>query len=301
MNPATILITGASGFIGTHLVQYFVDRGYQLIALSRKQCQRSSFPQVQWVQHFSQIQTRQIDYVINLAGENIGQSRWSDHRKQKLIQSRVETTKALYEWLNQQQIYPKSIISGSAVGYYGIDETEQWSHHCVENSPSQQIFMSELCQLWERTALSYEKQHTKIIRLGVVFAMDGGILPQMLFPIRWNLVDKIGSGRQPVVWIHIQDVLSAIEFIMKSQTEDQIYNLVAPQKISQIDFSHTAAKVLGRKPLLAIPKWVFRLMLGEQSQLILNGQYVAPKNLLKEGFKFHYPTLELALRHLLKR
>ena len=209
MQKLTVLVTGASGFIGSHLLPFLLKRQYKVIALTRQTNKSSQHPDLQWVTSFEQIQTQQIDYVINLAGENIGQKRWSSERKQQLINSRVNTTQRLYEWLQQQQIFPKCIISGSAIGYYGIDPQEQWNTSCDENTPAQAIFMSELCQAWEQTALKYSQQNTKIIRLGVVFGQGGGILPQMLLPIRLNAAGKIGSGQQPVVWIHIQDVLSA--------------------------------------------------------------------------------------------
>jgi uncharacterized protein (TIGR01777 family) len=251
------------------------------------------------VTSFEQIQTQQIDYVINLAGENIGQKRWSSERKQQLINSRVNTTQRLYEWLQQQQIFPKCIISGSAIGYYGIDPQEQWNTSCDENTPAQAIFMSELCQAWEQTALKFSQQNTKIIRLGIVFGQGGGILPQMLLPIRLNAAGKIGSGQQPVVWIHIQDVLSAIEFLFDSNSAQKVYNLVAPEQTNQQQFVKIASKILKRKPFISLPKFVFELALGEQSQLILNGQYVQPKAIQALGFEFQYPTLDIALGEIL--
>ncbi|WP_343620519.1 TIGR01777 family oxidoreductase [Acinetobacter proteolyticus] len=300
MQKQTVLITGASGFIGAHLLPFLLERQYQIIALTRQPHRHSQHSALRWVNDLDQIEMQQIDYVINLAGENIGAKRWTEQRKQQLIHSRVAVTEQLYQWLEQRQIFPKCIISGSAIGYYGIDPQEQWKLICDENTPPQSIFMSELCQKWEQTALKFSQQNTKIIRLGVVFG-QGGILPQMLLPIRLNAVAKIGSGQQPVVWIHIQDVLNAIVFLLQSNHSQKAYNLVAPEHVNQQQFVETAAHILKRKPFIVMPKCVFRSILGEQSQLILNGQYVAPKALLEQGFQFQYPDLNVALTEILAR
>ncbi|UDM39547.1 TIGR01777 family oxidoreductase [Acinetobacter haemolyticus] len=299
MQKACVLITGGSGFIGSQLLPYLLARDYAVVGLTRQKNKRSNHPDLTWIQHLDELKTDRIDYVINLAGESIGQGRWTAKRKQQLMKSRVETTQQLYRYLEKRQIFPKRIISGSAVGYYGIDPTEQWLETCTEQSAPQSIFMSELCQLWEQAAFSFTQQRTKIIRLGIVFGKNGGILPSMLFPIKLNLVGQIGHGRQPVVWVHVQDVLHAIEFLMLNETEAQIFNLVSPEKVSQAQFVKTAAQVLKRKPVFFLPAFVLRWMLGEQSQLVLNGQYVASIALQEAGFEFKYPTLNSALEEIL--
>ncbi|WP_293735106.1 TIGR01777 family oxidoreductase [uncultured Acinetobacter sp.] len=298
MKKMTVLVTGASGFIGSHLLPFLLKNNFQVIALTRQKNQASQHSDLTWVNDLDEIKVIEINYVINLAGENIGQKRWTNQRKKQLIQSRVDMTEQLYQWLQQKSIFPQCIISGSAIGYYGIDPQEHWVDVCDENMPPQAIFMSELCQAWEQTALKFNQQNTKIIRLGVVFG-NGGILPQMLLPIKLNVIAKIGSGQQPIVWIHIQDVLSAIHFLMQLEASQKVYNLVAPEKINQHAFVKVAAKILKRKPFMTMPKCVFELALGEQSQLILNGQYVTPQALCSHGFKFQYPNLEQALTEVL--
>lgn len=297
MDQSLVLITGASGFIGTALVQHLLARGYFIVALSRQQ-KVSQHPNLKWITDFHQLDSTKIDYVINLAGESIGQGRWTTARKQQLLQSRVQTTQQLYDYLTEQQIIPKRIISGSAVGYYGIDETEKWSDYCDESAMPQSIFMSELCQQWEKVTQLYPTQNTKIIRLGVVFGQGGGILPQMIMPIKFNLVKNIATGLQPCVWVHLQDVIRAIEFLMLNETTQLVFNVVAPEQTSQASFAQTASQVLKRKPFLTLPAVVLKMMLGEQSQLVLNGQYVKPKALLDTGFKFQFPNLKQALEDL---
>ena len=299
MQKERVLITGASGFIGTRLTQYLLSKDYAVVGLSRQGTRLSNHPDMLWIQQLDELKTDRIDYVINLAGASIGKGRWTEQRKQQLIQSRVETTTNLYRYLERRRIQPKCIISGSAVGYYGIDAEEKWLNACTEHSPSQLIFQSELCQQWEASAQKFPHQNTKIIRLGIVLSAKSGILPQMLMPIRLNLVGKIGHGRQPVVWVHIQDVLSAIEFLMTKQTQSNVFNLTAPERVTQAQFSILAAQQLKKHPLLNMPAFVFKCMLGEQSQLVLNGQYVKPQALTEAGFSFKYPTLKEALANLL--
>jgi uncharacterized protein (TIGR01777 family) len=294
----TVLVTGASGFIGQQLVKFLLEQDYQVIALSRKK-QVANHPSLQWVQQLSEIRNPKIDYVVNLAGESIGQGRWTDARKQTLIQSRVQTTEEIYQYLKKQNIQPKRIISGSAVGFYGIDAAEQWTAVCDEQSAPQNIFMSELCQRWEQAALSDTAQKTKIIRLGVVFGKGGGILPQMLLPIKLNLAGKIGSGKQPMCWVHMQDVIQAIHFLFKDDSATQIYNVVAPERSSQKAFVSTASLLLKRKPWFSMPAWCMSMLMGEQAQLVLNGQYVKPVALEQAGFKFQYPVLKSALKQIL--
>lgn len=294
-----VLITGASGFIGQHLAAYLTQQGYQVIGLTRNPSRSSSQADLRYIHRLEQISQEPIDYVINLAGENIGQSRWTEKRKLELINSRIETTRQVFEWLQQNRIQPHRIISVSAIGYYGIDPQEQWSEYCNESSPPQDIFMSELCQRWEHQAKNNPGQQVSIIRLGVVFARNGGILPQMLMPIRFNLVGKIGHGRQPVTWIHINDVVRAITFILQQRKAKAVYNLVAPEQATQRKFAEIAAAKLHKKPLLSMPACVMKTMLGEQSQLVLNGQFVMPQALLEQGFEFQHPDLNSALTDLL--
>lgn len=299
MKKPLVLVTGASGFIGSKLISYLLKQDYRVVGLSRQKDKISNHHDLEWIQDFNELKTDQIDYVINLAGESIGEGRWTKTRKEKLIQSRVETTQRLFQYLEKRNVRPKCIVSGSAVGFYGIDASEKWTETCDETAPSQDIFMSELCQKWENVTHQYPNQNTKIIRLGVVFGANGGILPQMLFPIKMNLVKKIGTGLQPCVWVHIQDVIKAIEFLMLKETNAKVFNLVAPEKVNQKTFAQTAALILKKKPLFNAPSFMMQWVLGEQSQLILNGQYVKPKALQYAGFEFKFPTLKQALNDLI--
>lgn len=306
---STILITGATGFIGQHLLKRWTDAGHRILAYTRRNTLKGLSPQVTWFQDFATLSPEPIDYVINLAGENIGAARWSDKRKQELIDSRIHTTTVLRDWLLQHGLNPKCIVSASAIGFYGIDSTEQWSQACDESAASQNIFVSELCQRWEAVWAPADnlnvKLNVKIMRLGIVLGANGGILPQMLLPIKLNAVGKIGHGRQPIAWVHLADVMQAIEFLWRETSSDtcsqRVFNLVAPEQTTQAKFAKTASQLLHRLPFLPAPAWLFQLALGEQSQLILNGQFVVPKALEAAGFQFQYPTLQLALAQILNK
>lgn len=299
MSQPWVLVTGATGFIGQHLICALLAQDFYVLGLTRQKEKKSDHANLFWVNDFADISQRKIDYVINLAGENIGASRWTEARKQHLIASRVGTTQALFNWLREQQIQPKRIISGSAVGFYGIDPSEQWQKSCTEQDNPQAIFMSELCQQWEAMALSDAHFDVRILRLGVVLAENGGILPQMLNPIRWNMVGRIGSGQQPFAWVHIDDVLRAILFVLKTDHPAKIYNLVAPERTSQQQFVQVASQLLKKHPIFPLPAWVLNSMLGEQAQLVLNGQYVVPEQLTQARFQFKYDTLHKALSKIL--
>ncbi|MBN3859025.1 TIGR01777 family protein [Neisseriaceae bacterium PsAf] len=292
-----LLLTGASGYIGQNIIQHLQTKDYFIIGLTRDKNNKASFTNTQWIENLNEIRESSIDYVINLAGKPIADS-WSKKGKQKIIDSRVQTTKALYQWLENNNIRPKKIISGSAIGYYGIDTSETWNEICIETSPPQAIFMSELCQLWEQEALSYPNQNTVIIRLGVVFSKDAKALKAMLLPIKLNTVGRIASGKQPITWIHLKDVLNAIDFLLENNDRHTIYNLTTPELISQQEFVQISAQLLHRKPFLFLPQCVCNLLLGEKAQLITNGQYVKPQALLEEGFNFEFAKLEFALKNL---
>lgn len=303
-NP-TILITGGTGLIGSAIIPSFIQQSFKIIVLTRssqKITEKYAHQNVHAVSSFDEIAVDEhIDYVINLAGESIGGPRWTDARKEKLISSRVSTTEHLVNWLLKTKQQPKCIISGSAVGYYGIDPSLQWHTVCNENSPPQPIFLSEICQRWEQSIapLKNENLNVKIIRLGVVFAKQSPALKQMLLPIKMNLVGNVGSGQQPLTWIHIDDVVAAIHFLLKDENQGGVYNLCAPDHETQADFVKVSQRVLGKTTFFPMPAAFFKVALGEQANLIINGQFVAPKNLLAAGYQFKHPNLESALEDLL--
>lgn len=295
----TILITGATGLIGQHLLSHYLQLGYQVWAWSRRVQHTMHHQHLYWVKQLEQINAAQIDYVINLAGASIAEHRWSAAKKQLIIQSRLQITQQLYAFLQQRQFKPIAIVSASAIGYYGIDAAETWEQSYIEDDHPQAIFASELCQQWEAAALADKTQNTKIVRLGVVLSRHASAVQKMLFPIKLNLFGKIGSGQQPFVWVHIDDVLAVIDLLLQQAQHTQVFNLVAPSQDRQQDFVQIASQLLGKKPRLALPAGILKLLFGEQAQLLLNGQFVQPKALLSEGYQFKYQQLDKALANIL--
>ena len=299
-----ILISGGTGFIGQHLIPVLLQQGHHVSVYGRDadKIQQLFGDAVDAVSDLSQIK-RPVNTIINLAGANIGESRWTEANKQRFIMSRVGTTQALLAWAKQQERPPQRLINGSAIGYYGVDTTEQWQQVCDESSPPQPVFMSQLCSQWEQAADGFKDLGCDLVklRLGVVLGQGGGVLDAMIKPIKLAKVGKVGSGRQPLVWVHIDDVVAVVLWLLaQPHWQSEVYNVVAPQITSQADFVNTACHVLKSRAPLRMPATLLRLMLGEQSDLVLNGQKIAAKHLIEQGYVFQFAELNHALQDLLQ-
>lgn len=298
---------GGSGFIGSHLAADFAARDWRIIVVTRSPdpSRHKLGNACEYIMSLPTLDpSARIDLVINLAGASVGERRWSAARKQELLDSRLGPTRQLQQWLKTTSHKPDRIIQASAIGYYGNGSPHRWQPTCDEQSPPQDIFVSQLCQQWENVARDIQKEQgipVSIIRLGVVLGHGGGILPQLLKPVRKG-VGRIGSGQQPLPWIHIDDVIGAIHFIAGLSREDDpglVWNLTAPASTRQLQFAKTAAQQLQTRLRFGVPAGLMRLLLGEQADLVLDGQFVQPTRLLESGYDFRYPTLDDALRSLL--
>lgn len=305
-SPMCILLTGATGFIGQALVPLLLSQGHKLILWSRSpQKARAQYGYA--IEAFSELEDipeQKIHLVINLAGSKIVGMPWTASRRKMLYASRVDLTRTLVNWIKSRQQKPALMLSASAVGYYGIQSQEDLTE-LTEESPPQSIFMSQLCQDWEAAAKEiYEQTPLVITRFGVVFG-QGGALSMMLLPVRMGLGGKLGTGKQILSWIHIEDLLAALAHIVRlhlqtPETKYAVFNLTAPEAVSQIQFGQTAAKILHRPWCIPTPALGMKLLMGEQSDVLLEGQRVKPEALIKSGYTFDYPTLELALKNLLE-
>ncbi len=308
MNKPTLILIGGSGFIGRHLAADFHQRGWRILMVSRdpNRARDSLGSQYEYINSLKHLYPSiEIDLLINLAGASVGEGKWSPQRKQALLDSRLQPTRELGAWLQQREHNrPKMIIQASAVGYYGNGSQAGWPV-CDENSPPQAVFVSELCRQWEQAAQENQRSSgipTAVCRLGVVLGRGGGILPQLLKPVSFGL-GRIGSGRQPLTWIHMADVIGAMRFL-SSQTAPpawQVYNFTAPESCSQLAFAQAAARLMHRPLLFAMPEKAMRWMLGEQADLVLDGQYVQPHALQQAGYAFEFPAIGPALADLLAR
>ena len=302
--PEHVLITGATGFIGQLLVQALLNHGKQITVLTRKPAQAAKLfnGKVHCFEAMSALPVDcQIDVIVNLAGARILGARWSARRKAELRQSRIGLTQSVVDWIARAQTKPRLLLSASAIGYYGI-QAEGDDTPLTENSAAQPIFMSQLCQEWEASAAQASQYgvQVRIMRFGFVLGKQGS-LPLMMLPVRLGLGGALGSGRQWLSWIHVDDILRAMAFIWRNPdpTPVQALNFTAPQALHQKQFMQTAAEVLHRPCFLTTPALPVRILLGEQSGLLLEGQRVVPSVLQHMGFRFSFPELKSALQHLL--
>lgn len=279
-----IAITGHTGFIGSKLKSYFEDKGHNITGIGRSDFTNGNL---------STLLNGQ-DVVINLAGAPI-LKRWTRSYSREIWNSRITTTHLLVDAFGQLPVKPKIFISASGVNIYN----EKGIH--AEDSPSLDMnFLGTLCQEWEREALKAKVMiNTYIIRLGVVLGRDGGALVQLARPFRLGAGGKIGSGEQMFSWIHISDLISALDMIIEKRPDETVFNMTAPQPVSNATLSTTIAKVLNKPNFLTIPPFALKILYGEGATVILSGQHVIPENLVNSGYVFKFPEIEKALEDLL--
>ena len=300
--PQTVLVTGATGFIGHALVPALLASGHRVVVLSRapRKAAWEFGGAVRAVASMAELSPQEgIDVVINLAGARILGWRWSERRKAVLRGSRAGLTEGVVDWIARAVRKPRLVINASAVGYYGIQP--QGSEQVLnEASPPQAIFMSQLCQEWEAVASRAREYGVPVAlaRFGLVFGR-GGALPSMLMPFRLGFGGRMGTGRQRTSWIHIADLLGGMAHVWRlGANADGAWNFTAPEHPTQQEFAKAAGAELGRPSVIPTPAWPVRLLLGEQSALLLEGAAVAPARLLASGFRFRFPTVRQALADL---
>lgn len=290
-----ILITGGTGLIGREFIEKFNDEHFFTV-LSRTPNKAKSLlgKDIDTIGSITDIQDIGIfDAVINLAGEPIADKRWTDTQKEKICKSRWEITADLVEKINASEQPPKVFISGSAIGYYGNKGDKIVS----ENTTPNKEFTYELCKKWEDIANSVKNEITRVVtlRTGVVLTSQGGALDKMALPFKLGVGGTLGSGCQYLSWIHLDDMVNAISFLLTNEDCAGPFNLTAPEPVTNRHFSKTLAKVLHRPCLFNVPSFVMNIVMGEASTMILEGQRVIPHNLLNMGFHFEYSGLNEAL------
>jgi uncharacterized protein (TIGR01777 family) len=275
-----IAISGASGFIGRHLLQSLAQAGHSLRPLSR---------------HAPAESLREADVIIHLAGEPVAQ-RWTAAAKQRIRDSRVVGTHSLVETLATLPRRPEALICASAIGYYGSRGDEI----LAESSAPGSGFLPEVCVAWEREGQAAEAFGIRVVRvrIGVVLAAGGGALPRMLPPFRMGLGGRLGNGRQWMSWIHLDDLAALFQLAVESQVRGPL-NAVAPQPVTNSDFTHELAHTLRRPAVFPVPEFALRLLFGEMADVLLASQRVVPAAAEAAGFRFRFPQLASALAGLL--
>lgn len=292
-----IAILGGTGFIGKRLVQRCQEQGHHVYLLTRhpenKQDHTLSF--IKWPIPEQDLPLT-FDAVINLAGETINQ-RWTTSAKSAILHSRVQTTQTLVRMLEQGLIKTPMMVNGSAVGYYGHSDTEVFNE---ESTVSPQDFLAEVVHAWEKEADKIPSLGIRVIkaRFGVVLDLHGGALPKMILPYKLFVGGRMGSGKQYLSWIHLDDAVNLILYCIEQETMQGAVNFTAPHPVNMEQFGQNVAKVLRRPHWLPAPSFAFRIAMGEMADLLLKGQQAIPQKALQSGFKFRFPELNSALESL---
>ncbi len=301
-----IIVTGATGFIGKALCFRLLEEKYDVVALSRSKEKGEKIfgTDVTVVEWDGKNSEAWQDYangayaVVNLAGENIGSGRWTQKRKQSIIQSRLDAGKAIVEAVKSVEKKPRVIIQASAIGYYGSRGDELID----ESSSPGDGFLVEVVKRWEHSTQEVEtlKVRRVIVRSSIVLGKEGGVFLRLVKPFRFFVGGHLGSGKQWFSWIHLEDEVKAIFFLIKREDLRGVFNLTAPHQLIQKDFFHILAKVMKRPSWFPVPGFVLRLIFGEMAKdTLLSSQRVAPRRLLEAGYRFLYPQAGLALNEIL--
>ena len=285
-----VLLTGGTGFIGSRLKVRLERAGHDVTLVSRGQA-----GDVTWEPDAIRTAVRSSDAVIHLAGENVFARRWNVRQKHTLQASRIDTTRLLAEAAADSR--PRAFITASAIGYYGTSADQRF----VAGDGPGDDFLASLCVQWEaaRQPAIDAGVRTATVRIGVVQGIGDGALQTMLLPFKLGLGGPVGHGRQWVSWIHIEDLVGMLAWLLENEDTHGEYNGTAPTPVSNRELATTLGRVLRRPAILPLPGFVLRIVLGEVAELVLGGQHVTPGRAETDGFSFRFSELEPALRNLL--
>ena len=299
-----ILVTGGTGFVGRRLCDRLVGDGHEVTVVTRRAPGTGSVEGR--LRHLQADPTEAgpwqeavagQDAVVNLAGSSIF-GRWSESGKSRLRSSRLDTTRNLVDAIDPDRGTATTLLSASAVGYYGFHEDET----LTESDPPGDDFLAALSRDWEEEADRAREKGARVVlaRIGIVLGRDGGALKQMALPFRLFAGGRTGDGRQWLSWIHMKDIVEAFVFLLEHEGLSGPFNMTAPEPARNSDFARILGRILRRPAWLPVPAAALKLALGELGDVLLKGQRVLPGRLMKAGFTFKHPTLEEALRDLLK-
>lgn len=301
MTMKTILISGGTGLVGRHLCEKLKEKDYQVTLLSRENHHDPDFPAYIWSPEKNEIDRTALntaDYIIHLAGANIGEQRWTKERRQAIRDSRTKTAGLLFEKIKESRFRPQVFISASAVGYYGAITSDEIF---AETDAPANDFLGETCRLWEQAADRFEQLgiRTVKIRTGVVLTKNGGALEKIVTPVKLGIGSAIGTGRQYLPWIHVDDLSSIYIKAIEDTQMNGAYNAVSPDYKTNSEFIRAVARIL-KKPFWFpnIPTFVLKTMFGKMSEMLLNGSRISSAKIREAGFEFNYPDLDSALTNI---
>lgn len=295
-----ILVSGSHGLVGRALIKELSSKGHDVARLVRE-VPPSNSPDVEWHPDREMIASGQmvsLDAVVHLAGESIASGQWTEEKKRRIRESRVIGTQLLSKTLAGLSRPPRVFISASAIGFYGNRGDEL----LTEESAPGDDFLARVCVDWERSTAAAEEKGIRVVkpRFGIILAKEGGALAKMLPPFRMGIGGKIGSGRQWMSWIALDDVVKGLDYLLLQESISGPVNFVAPNPVTNATFAGALGRVLGRPTFLPVPSFGARLAFGEMADaLLLASQKVQPKRLNDSGFSFQYPNLADALSHIL--
>jgi len=307
---ATVLLTGGTGMIGTHLQRFLAEKGYTVIALVRHDSDiepsvDKNITYAKWNVEKGEIDKDAIasaDYIIHLAGANVAEKRWTDKRKKEIVESRTQSGVLLVTSLQQIPNKVKAVISASAMGWYGPDTTQSKQHGFKEDAPPANDFLGNTCKLWEESIKPVEALGKRLVvfRFGIVLSNDGGALQEFEKPLKFGIAAIIGNGKQIISLIHIDDLCRLLLFAIEHENVSGVYNAVAPQTISNKSFTLLLAEKIRGKFYIPIhvPVFALKLKLGEMSVEVLKSTTVSSEKTGNAGFRFLYPSLKDALENL---
>ncbi|MES2775725.1 MAG: TIGR01777 family oxidoreductase [Bacteroidota bacterium] len=310
----TVLITGGTGLVGTALTRVLLQKGYHVIILTRdpkKYTAVGAFGnQVTYAAWDVSAQILDIgallqaDYIIHLAGAGVMEKRWTEAYKKEIVDSRVNSSKLLMDTLAAHDHHVKALISASAIGWYGPDTAESLIDGFTEDAPAANNFLGETCRLWEASSLPAEKLGIRrvCIRVGIVLAKEGGALAEFKKPIRLGVAAILGSGKQIVSWIAIEDLCEIFCFALENESMHGSYNAVAPNPVSNKTLTVDLAKAIKGKWWLPmrVPAFVLKIVLGEGSTEVLKSTTASSQKIEMAGYHFKLPAIEEAIQKLVK-
>ena len=299
-----ILITGGSGLVGRHLTSVLLEKGYSVVHLSRNQGQFGRVRVYRWDPTMGILDPMAldgVDYIIHLAGANIGEKRWSEKRRKEIVSSRVDSALLLHRIVIENNISLKAFISASAVGYYGSATTDKI--YTEQDQPASD-FLASTCRQWEGAADTFEKSGTRTlkIRSAVVLDYNDSALRRLMMPAKFGFLVRLGNGRQYMPWIHIKDLCGIYLKAIEDPNLSGAVNAVSPQHVSHYEFMKALSSNM-KKPVFPVnvPSFILSSVLGEMSSVVLKGSRISSERISETGFKFSFGNLDDALADLLIR